>query len=85
MNARPDMLQQLAQLDDTAVAPETWRVRPSKRARRLAVRVMPGGVVEIVVPRGTQPRAVQQFVARHRDWIDRKVVHIACKSLDLLA
>ncbi len=73
MNARPDMRQQLALLDDTAVAPETWRVRPSERARRLAVRVMPGGVVEIVVPRGTRPRAVQQFVARHRDWIDRKV------------
>jgi len=67
-------MQQLALLDAGAVAPETWRVRPSERARRLAVRVLPGGVVEIVVPRGTRPQAVQQFVARHRDWIDRKLV-----------
>jgi hypothetical protein len=74
MNAIPDKLRQLALLDDTAISPQTWRVRPSDRARRLAVRVMPGGVVEIVVPHGTRPHAVQQFVARHRDWIDRKVV-----------
>lgn len=67
-------MQQLALLDDGAVAPETWRVRPSERAKRLAVRVLPGGIVEIVVPRGTRPQAVQQFVARHRGWIDRKVV-----------
>jgi predicted metal-dependent hydrolase len=74
MNARPDPLQQLALLDERTVAAQTWRVRPSDRARRLAVRVMPGGIVEIVVPRGTRPRAVQHFVARHREWIDRKVV-----------
>jgi hypothetical protein len=74
MNARPGTLQQLALLDDPAVTAQTWRVRPSDRARRLAVRVMPGGIVEIVVPRGTRPHSVQQFVARHRDWIERKVV-----------
>ena len=74
MNASIGNMQQLALLDDGAVAPETWRVRPSERARRLAVRVLPGGIVEIVVPRGTRPQAVQQFVARHRGWIDRKVV-----------
>ena len=50
-----------------------WQVRESRRARRLSVRVFPGGRVEIVVPVGTRPRTVQQFVARHRDWIDRKV------------
>lgn len=35
------------------------------------MRVLPGGLVEIVVPRGTRPRTVQQFVARHRRWIER--------------
>lgn len=73
MNATIHDMRQLALLDDWAVAPKTWRVRPSERARRLAVRVLPGGIVEIVVPRGTRPRAVQQFVARHRAWIDRKL------------
>jgi predicted metal-dependent hydrolase len=50
-----------------------WSVRVSRRARRLTVRVFPGGRVEVVVPPGTRPRLVEQFVARHRDWIDRKV------------
>lgn len=62
---------QLGLLDDTAHSDVAWRVRASERARRLAVRVLPGGFVEIVVPRGTRPRAVEQFVTRHRRWIER--------------
>ena len=62
---------QLGLLDDPAASDGAWRVRASARARRLAVRVLPGGVVEIVVPRGTRPRAVEQFVSRHRSWIER--------------
>jgi len=64
---------QLALLDDAAAQQDSWRVRISERARRLAVRVLPGGLVEIVVPRGTRPRAIEQFVTRHRRWIDRKL------------
>ncbi len=37
------------------------------------MRVLPGGFVEIVVPRGTRPRAIEYFVGRHRRWIERKV------------
>jgi predicted metal-dependent hydrolase len=62
---------QLGLLDDNSSPDSAWRVRASARARRLAVRVLPGGLVEIVVPRGTRPRAVEQFVARHRRWIER--------------
>jgi predicted metal-dependent hydrolase len=62
---------QLGLLDDTAQPDVAWRVRASERARRLAVRVLPGGFVEIVVPRGTRPRVVEQFVTRHRRWIER--------------
>jgi hypothetical protein len=65
-------LGQLA-LFDVEPAQAAWRVRESLRARRLTVRVFPGGRVEIVVPSGTRSRTVQQFVARHRRWIDRKV------------
>lgn len=50
-----------------------WRVRESRRARRLTVRVLPGGRVEVVVPPGTRAATVQQFVTRHRRWIERKV------------
>jgi predicted metal-dependent hydrolase len=74
MNAGSPGSAQLALLDETPALADDWRVRTSERARRLAVRVLPGGLVEIVVPRGTRPRAIEQFVTRHRPWIDRKLV-----------
>jgi predicted metal-dependent hydrolase len=67
----PDAGAQLGLLDDPPSPGDPWRVRASNRARRLAVRVLPGGLVEVVVPRGTRPRAVEQFVLRHRRWIER--------------
>lgn len=73
MNTGSPAMSQLALLDDAATPEDDWRVRTSERARRLAVRVLPGGVVEIVVPRGTRPRVIEQFVTRHRQWIDRKL------------
>lgn len=73
MNSGNPAKAQLALLDDTATPEDGWRVRTSERARRLAVRVLPGGLVEIVVPRGTRPRVIEQFVTRHRPWIDRKL------------
>ncbi len=60
-------------LFDAAPQEAPWSVRISGRARRLTVRVFPGGRVEVVVPPGTRPRLVEQFVARHRAWIARKV------------
>lgn len=73
MNTDGPATAQLTLLDDTATLTDDWRVRTSERARRLAVRVLPGGLVEIVVPRGTRPRVIEQFVTRHRPWIDRKL------------
>ena len=77
---------QLALLDVEQAQPD-WRVRESPRARRLTVRVFPGGRVEIVVPVGTRSRTVQQFVTRHRGWIDRKVQelqHLVTEHSDAL-
>jgi predicted metal-dependent hydrolase len=51
---------------------ESWVVRESRRARRLAVRVFQTGRVEVVVPPRTSRSAVDRFVARHRRWIERK-------------
>jgi len=53
-------------------AAEGWVVRESARARRLTVRVFHTGRVEVVVPARTSPRAVEHFLERHRDWIERK-------------
>ncbi len=71
MSAQPGNEGQLGLLDTVAPPDYAWRVRASERARRLAVRVLPGGLVEIVVPRGTRPRTIEQFVSRHRRWIER--------------
>jgi hypothetical protein len=68
--------QQLTLLEHRDTTPG-WEVRPSPRARRLTVKVFPGGRVEIVVPVGTRPHIVQGFVARHRQWIERKVDEFA--------
>ncbi|MGH8259674.1 MAG: YgjP-like metallopeptidase domain-containing protein, partial [Steroidobacteraceae bacterium] len=51
---------------------QSWVVRESRRARRLAVRVFQTGRVEIVVPLRTSHGAVERFIARHRSWIERK-------------
>jgi predicted metal-dependent hydrolase len=52
---------------------DPWTVRTSGRARRLSVRVYPGGRVEIVVPPGASPSIVQRFIGEHRRWIDDRV------------
>ena len=41
------------------------------------MRVLPGGRVEVVVPRGTGPKAVHAFVSENRDWIARSVAEMS--------
>ena len=52
---------------------QRWGVRVSNRARRMSIRVLVGGRVEVVVPPWMRAGAVQQFVHRHRAWVERKV------------
>lgn len=49
-----------------------WNVRISRRARRMSMRVFPGGRVEVVVPPAAGLAAVERFVARHREWAERR-------------
>jgi predicted metal-dependent hydrolase len=49
-----------------------WQMRISRRSRRLSMRVFPGGRIEVVVPPGIGMPAVERFVARHRDWAERR-------------
>jgi len=49
-----------------------WHVRISRRARRLSMRVFPGGRVEVVVPPGVGLPAIERFVSRHRAWAERR-------------
>ena len=57
-----------------------WNVRVSRRARRLSVRVYPGGRVEVVVPPGAPASMVHQFVHTHRDWIDQRVADLSAAA-----
>jgi predicted metal-dependent hydrolase len=52
---------------------DRWLVRTSRRARRLSVRVYPGGRVEVVAPPGASAIVVQRFIGEHRQWIDDRV------------
>jgi predicted metal-dependent hydrolase len=53
------------------------RVRESGRARRLTLRMLPPDTLELVVPRGTRPREVAEFVRKHTRWIERARTEIA--------
>ena len=57
-----------------------WHVRISRRARRLSMRVSPGGRVEVVVPPGVGIPAVERFVAKHRDWAERRLRELALQA-----
>jgi predicted metal-dependent hydrolase len=59
---------------------DAWSVRVSRRARRLSVRVYPGGRVEIVAPPGASANTVQRFIGEHRRWIDERVRDFATSS-----
>lgn len=65
------------QLFETRSLADRWTVRVSGRARRLSVRIYPGGRVEVVVPPGASPAAVQKFVGTHRQWIQRRVADLS--------
>ena len=65
------------QLFEAQELTRTWNVRVSRRARRLSVRVYPGGRVEVVVPPHASPSAVERFVGTHRRWIDERVADLS--------
>jgi predicted metal-dependent hydrolase len=46
------------------------RVRESRRARYLTLRLLPPSTLELVVPRGTRAADVNAFVLEHRAWIE---------------
>lgn len=52
------------------VARAPLRVRESRRARRLTLRLLPPHTLELVVPRGTRAAEVAAFVNSHRQWIE---------------
>ena len=62
----------LLDADTVPVDSSAPRVRISKRARRLSLRVYPDARVEVVVPPRARPREIEHFITSHREWIDAK-------------
>ncbi|MEM7764225.1 MAG: SprT family zinc-dependent metalloprotease [Pseudomonadota bacterium] len=56
-------------LRDSAERAASPRVRFSRRARRLILKVHTDGEAEVVAPIGTSERNIVRFVEEHRDWI----------------
>ena len=54
-----------------------WPVRRSARARRFSARVFLDGRVEIVAPARAADSLLREFVARHRQWIERRSAEAA--------
>jgi predicted metal-dependent hydrolase len=76
------MTEQLGLFDPRGV-PQTdavgppLRIRESRRARRLTLRLLPPHTLELVVPRGARAAEVAAFVHAHRPWIERARREIA--------
>lgn len=74
------MLKQLGLLADRVTARQGGDsgiiIRPSTRAKRLTLKVLPPYQLELVVPRGTRPRAVEEFLSSNREWIRRATTEL---------
>ena len=73
-----EQLELLAETNYGAVGMDL-SVRESRRARRLILQVVPPHTLEVVVPRGTRPRAVEAFVQQNRGWIERARAELATR------
>ena len=54
-------------------------VRESRRARHLILQLVPPHTLEVVVPRGTRPRAIEAFVRENRRWIESARAELAAR------
>ncbi len=59
-----------------------YSVRVSSRAKRLQLKVMPPGKVEVVVPKRVNLNSVPAFVAQHHHWLQRHLDKMAAVHVD---
>lgn len=65
--------------DRTLPAPRLEFVR-MRRARRYILRVRPGGILRVTIPRGGSRAEAATFVAKHAAWIERERARLAARS-----
>jgi predicted metal-dependent hydrolase len=55
-------------------------IRPDSRARRVTLRIEPGGqALKLTVPHGLKPRDIDDFLARHQGWLMTKLARFPLK------
>ena len=62
--------------NDSAALP-AYKVRTSKRARRIGLRVLPGRGLEVVLPQHVDASCVPEVLSRYRGWISRALERMA--------
>jgi predicted metal-dependent hydrolase len=70
------VIEQLRLLDDDKPKPVSdgdcqMVIRESRRAKSLILQMLPPYTLEVVVPRGTKPRAVRKFIDENHLWIEK--------------
>jgi len=70
------VIEQLRLLDDDKPQPVSdgdcqMVIRESRRAKSLMLQMLPPYTLEVVVPRGTKPRAVKKFIDDNHRWIEK--------------
>lgn len=61
---------------DPPSKPAPIKVRVSTRAKRACLKVSAVGTVEVVVPKGFNHSLVTEFVAQHRNWLDKTLARM---------
>lgn len=57
-----------------------YTVRPSHRAKHVSLRVLPPGVVEVVIPLGFDPKQVPEIIASRQDWLQKYIDRFAAAA-----
>lgn len=62
--------------------PIAYKIRRSRR-KTMSLNIERDGSVLVRAPLGTQERTIEEFVSRHRDWLQKKLLEFRPAALDL--
>lgn len=78
-----EMSQQLELLSLPTAGLPDYRVRESKRARHVSIKVHLNGEVEVVIPSGFDPHQLPEILQKRRAWLWRAVQQVEHKTAGL--
>ncbi len=57
------------------------RLAPNRRARRYVLRLLPGGVARVTIPRGGSAAQARRFAERNTGWLERQLMRQAAQPV----